>query len=244
MNELNNKKLNISTAIIVVLLVVIVGLCFYIAYDKGLIFNNDNNNEEVNNNDSGITENIQYNISDLVSKGILEKVNIKNINIGYTYNYKVDDETREGEYENIYVFDLILEDNALVIKNCKDFNDKECSTNLNFGKKVKSVYADYNGIIQSIYYLVITTDGKLYKLDIANVTSDGGMLANSNKKPNELTFSIVEGFENFNVVDFYVTKVGELYVLREDGTLFNLKKVYETATVVINGEYPANSIKN
>ena len=58
------------------------------------------------------------------------------------------------------------------------------------------------------------------------------------------SFSIVEGFENFNVVDFYVTKVGELYVLREDGTLFNLKKVYETATVVINGEYPATSIKN
>jgi len=52
MNELNNKKGNISTVIIVVLLMVIIGLGFYVACDKGLIFSNDNNNEEIDNNEN------------------------------------------------------------------------------------------------------------------------------------------------------------------------------------------------
>ncbi len=52
MNELNNKKSNISTVIIIVLLAVIAGLCFYIACDKGLIFNDNNNNEQIDNNDN------------------------------------------------------------------------------------------------------------------------------------------------------------------------------------------------
>ncbi len=55
---MDNKKINIMLTITIIILLVIAGLCFYIAYDKGLIFNSDNN-EEVNNNDNG--NNVQTN---------------------------------------------------------------------------------------------------------------------------------------------------------------------------------------
>lgn len=100
-NKNNNNGLLIG--IIVILVVALLGVCAYVAYDKGIIFNSEKENNEVENNEveSNESENneeqVETEITDTIIKdeleqkvAIIEYMDIESIDIKNSYWYPAD----------------------------------------------------------------------------------------------------------------------------------------------------------
>lgn len=96
----NNKRNNngLLIGIIIFLILALLGLSAYIAYDKGIIFNNEKENNEVENNkDENKVEQVEVEITSLSVKEELEKkvsiieyIDMENINIKNSYWHPAD----------------------------------------------------------------------------------------------------------------------------------------------------------
>jgi len=179
--EMENKNNGGLIAIIIILIVALLGLSFYVAYDKGLIFNDGEKEVEENEKDVEVEEdtNVKENESNYVSLEIKDE-NCINSN---TSTYKV----RYG-FDNMSI--SINDDNTVTLSisqlsmwgGLTNYSDYETFTINNLGKKVIDVHA--GGLSQDIGTITIIflmEDGTLeyiplYKaLQLHNVQSYGSV---------------------------------------------------------------------